>query len=166
MRCLLALLLLLAGPAHAVELWGGVHAGMTIQQVKDVFPEAVPPSKPSVYAGGERQELEAPGPQLSGHPFTVAFVFKGPSLVDVRLKIQSHISYRQAGVLIADIEHALIAKYGAPMEWSHKPGGLMSTTSGQWRSNGILVSFLAQGVGDNPATIQIRYLAPAEASKL
>lgn len=163
---LLIALLSLPLPAIATELWGGAHSGMSVDQVRAVFPEATTPAVPDTFSSGARTELEVSGPELAGQPFRAEFGFRGARLHHVRLAMTSQLSYAQARGVISGIREALISKYGAPVEWVDKPGDLMSNASGTWRSGGLLVHFTVIGIGDNPAVVQILYNEPSDAAKL
>lgn len=163
----LALVLLLASfPAAAGELWRGVHTGMSIDQVRAVFPSATVPVEPGTFSSGARTELEVPGPELAGQPFVAEFGFINGRLHHVRLAMTSAMSYAQARGVISSIREALISKYGPPVDWQDKPGDLINNASGTWRSGAVLVQFTVLGIAENPAVVQILYSEPSDAAKL
>lgn len=167
MRMLLSVLLLVFSfPALAVELWGGAQSGMTIEQVEEKFPEAKRTPDSPTYIDGSSNELVAPAPNLSGQPFRVEFTFLDGKLTDVRLKLDATLSFQDVGPVVSQIRQALVLKYGAPVEWEERLTGIMPKYDGTWRGPGILITVSAMAVGDNPATIQIRYFAPANAQVL
>lgn len=161
MRHLFALLfMLLSAPALATELWGGAHAGMSVEQVEAVFPEASRDVEPSTYANGSTNELTMPGPTLSGFRFRVDFTFHHGKLTDVRLRLDEKRTFDEVGALVQEIRQGLTAKYGAPISWEERLSGVMPKYDGSWRHEGVLIGLHALAVADNPATVQIRYHQP------
>ncbi len=161
MRHLVTLLcLLLASPVMATELWGGAHAGMSVEQVEAVFPAASRDVEPGTYANGSANELTMPGPTLSGFRFRVDFTFHHGKLTDVRLRLDEKRTFDEVGALVQEIRQGLTAKYGAPISWEERLKGVMPKYDGSWRHEGILIDLHALAVGNNPASVQIRYHQP------
>ena len=153
----------------ATELWGGAHAGMTLDEVRAAFPKAGAPLSPGVFAGGRLNLLEAPGPELAGKPFLVEFVFDSGSLDEVLLRLNETMTISETAPVVSVLRSALTSKYGEPVEWVQQPqtGRRYASSRGLWRHDGVLVTLLATNVGDTtPVALVIRYSKPSDASNL
>lgn len=158
--------LLLAAPVFANELWGGARVGMTVDEVAGLFPDASRDVEPGRYANGSANELTAPGPTLSGLRFRVDFTFLDGKLTDVRLVLDEKRTFKEVGVLAAEVRQGLTSKYGAPISWEERLDGVVPKYDGTWRFEGVLIGFHAMAVVDSPASVQIRYHLPANAGAL
>ncbi len=78
-------LFILVQAAHAQQLWTEAEVGMSVEEVRAVFPEAIAPDDPSHLETGDVEKLMMEGPAISGEPFIVRFYFAAEKLSQVTL---------------------------------------------------------------------------------
>jgi hypothetical protein len=145
-------LLLAAGPLQAQLLWPGTTAGMKMEEVQKIFPEAHAPAEPEELPAGRGTELlEMDQVVIADFPFRVGFFFKDGQLVMVALADTGEI-------LMKDFEkfRALLrAKYG--LEYSTTSS---ETLALKWKAvqTVILLTWVPHGHGF--ASLSITYEAP------
>ena len=148
--CVLALLL--AGSLHAQALWPDTRAGMTVEEVQKLFPEAHEPQSPGELPAAHGTELlEIDETVISDHRFRVRFFFNNGRLVHVDL-------FETAEIMMKEFEKfrdLLRAKYG--LEYS--------TTSSvsirlEWHVIKTIIRLQWTPVSRSIATLSISYDAP------
>lgn len=104
-----ALVLVFAGNLRAQALWPGTIAGMTLEEVQKLFPDAHSPANPEPLPGNSVvQLLELDKVVIAEHTFQVRFFFNGEQLVKVSLTEVGDIPAKE----FEKIRDILRAKYG------------------------------------------------------
>lgn len=122
-------LALMAVSASAEVLWQKAETGMTIQQVKTLFPNAVVDDRGGTYVGGSKSLLHIPNYAIGSNNFDVSFIFDNEKLSLVRMQ-QISGSPR---VGFDTMKTLLIQKYGKPMDYNE------STNSLVWVNEGVTI---------------------------
>jgi hypothetical protein len=143
---------LTAGSLHAQTLWPGTTAGMSVEEVKRVFPEAHAPGAENVLAAGRGTELlELDEVAIAGHRFKVGFFFKEGQLVVVTLGEVGEI-------MVKDYEkfRDLLRKaYG--LEYSTRNSESLQLT---WKVAQTVIQLTWMPEGHGYASLTIIYEAP------
>lgn len=144
--------LLLANSVQAQYLWPDTRAGMTLEEVKKLFPEGHAPDEPGelpAHHGTELLTLDEV--EIAGHRFRVRFFFNQERLVHVDLFESGEFTMKE----FEKFRDLLRKKYG--LEYS--------TTSSQsirleWRIMQTIIRLQWTPVARGIATISISYDAP------
>lgn len=96
---LASVLLTSAGAARAQALWGGAEVGMSVDQVRRLYPHAS--ATPGRETDPVPEVLQAPAPPLGGKPTTARFLFRAGGLIAVQLEPRVGAGNTQANVEIA-----------------------------------------------------------------
>lgn len=148
--CLLGLFL--AGPLHAQTLWPGTTAGMSLEEVRKLYPGAHDVEKGATLPGGRGVELLSQDEtEIAGGRFRVAFFFKGERLVRVSLFAIGDVDEKA----FDHFRDLLRAKYNQEY----------STTSGQtiqvrWNAVQTVVLLTWIPMGRDDSSMEISYEAP------
>ena len=142
----------LAGSLPAQALWPDTRAGMTVEEVQKLFPDAREPSTPGELPAAHGTELLELGETvIVDHKFTVRFFFNDGRLVHVDLFETAEMPMKE----FDKFRDLLRAKYG--LEYS--------TTSAQtiqleWHVIKTVIRLQWTPVSRGIATISISYDAP------
>ena len=147
-----ALASLLAGSLPAQTLWPGTAAGMKVEEVQKVFPEAHEPENAAELPAGHGTELlELDQTVIAGHTFRVKFFFHEGQLV--------HVALSETGeILVKDFEKfrdLLRAKYG--LEYSTTSSDSIQL---DWKVIRTVIKLKWTPLRGNLATLSITYEAP------
>ena len=108
----LTVFLSLALPAEAQELWAKTQAGMSVDEVKKIFPDAIQPSS-TTHGHGMERLLTIPNIMIQEKPFRVVFLFRDKQLDRVALYYNGpEQSFGTLMLLYDSILNILRAKYG------------------------------------------------------
>jgi hypothetical protein len=144
--------LLLAGSLRAQLLWPGTTAGMKVEEVQKMFPEAHAPETESILPAERGTELlELDQVLIADYPFKVGFFFKDGQLVMVALADSGEI-------LMKDFEKfrdLLRAKYG--LEYSTTNSETLQLT---WKAVKTVILLTWVPHRRELATLSITYEAP------
>jgi hypothetical protein len=144
--------LVLAGSLHAQALWPDTRAGMTVEEVQKLFPEAHEPQTPGELPAAHGTELlEIDETVIAGHKFVVRFFFNNGRLVHVDL-------FETAETLMKEFEKfrdLLRAKYG--LEYSATSSASIRL---EWHAIQTVIRLQWTPVSRGVATISISYDAP------
>ena len=144
--------LLLAGSLHAQTLWPDTRAGMTVEEVQKLYPEAHEPPTPGELPGAHGTDLlEIAETVIADHKFTVRFFFNDGRLVHVDL-------FESAEMLMKEFDKfrdLLRAKYG--LEYSTTNGESIRL---EWHVIKTIIRLQWTPVGREVATLSISYDAP------
>lgn len=144
--------LLLANSLRAQYLWPDTRAGMTLEEVKKLFPDAHAPDDPGELPGHHGKELlTLDETVIADHRFKVRFFFNEERLVHVDLFESGEFAMKE----FEKFRDILRKKYG--LEYS--------TTSSQsirleWRVLQTIIRLQWTPVAGDIATISISYDAP------
>lgn len=159
LRHIVLFLACLSGTANAVELWNGAEAGMTIEQVQAVIPEASPTPEYKAGSDGSRIGLRADGPTLSGHQFVADFIFVDGKLTFVNLRTKEDVAVLAIRELFDAVKEALLVKYGEPLEVEYVFKG-SADFKATFRGQGTLISLYGVSIGSQQGRVVVRYSAP------
>ena len=122
-------LMLAATPAISQPLWQNIEGGMTVVQVRTLYPDAK--------QRGDRTEIKGYLP-LPDCPSNVHIMHPAGSVSEVRVRGKGSIG----GICSAKIMEALVAKYGAPLtrDITNAETYLENRTL-VWSKDGLLVRF-------------------------
>ena len=144
--------LLLAGPVQAQLLWPGTAAGMTVEEVRKVFPEAHAPDNPLELPMGRGTELLAlDGTVIANHPFKAGFFFKEERLVHVALQDTGEIPMKE----FEKFRDLLRTKYG--LEYSTESSDSLQI---KWKAVQTVILLTWSPRGHGIVTLSITYEAP------
>ncbi|HCG76618.1 TPA: hypothetical protein DEW49_01750 [bacterium] len=130
-------ILLKPGVVKAQSLWGKTKYGMTIEQVKEVVPNAVRPSDPNCLAKDEeiKELLRVDEIILVGDPFRVSFFFKENKLYQISLSLKEKPGKIAAETLFDMLVDALRVKYGKEIAYrKEKVKGILNNWKATWMS--------------------------------
>ncbi len=128
----ISLLLTLSTPAFSQELWQGAETGMSLEQIREKFPNVVEPSGKDADRFGV--SLNIPNYKISLNDFTVRFIFRENGLKSITMDKEGG----SASVGFDSMQKLLKTKYGEPLDSnSDNLGKNMS-----WLSNGTTITLL------------------------
>ncbi len=131
------LLLTLSIPAFSQELWQGAETGMSLEQVREKFPNVVEPSEEDASKYGV--SLNIPNYKVGLNNFIVRFIFREDGLKTITMDKKGG----SASVGFDSMQKLLKTKYGEPLDSnSNNLGKNMS-----WLSNGTTIT-LGQFMGN------------------
>lgn len=159
---LLAVFLSLTLPANAQALWGNTRAGMSVADVKRIFPNAVPPAAPSSTAAETQVLLTIPRLILHQEPYRTAFIFRDHKLEKVTL---SHSEGRSFDRLLSAYAAALASlRTELGQETSHRTerSAIIKNEEHTWFSGDRAVQISLVAFLDATAVLAIRYQAKTE----
>lgn len=143
---------LLAGSLPAQALWPDTRAGLPLEDVRKLFPEAHEADPAAELPAGRGTELlELDQTVIAGHRFTVKFFFKHEQLVAVALTETGEI-------LMKDFEmfrDLLRRKYG--LEYSTTSSESIELT---WKAVQTVIRLKWKPLRPGNATLSITYEAP------
>ena len=148
------LILLNVQVSYADELWKGTQYGMTVKQVKKIFPNAVTPqNQDAIYSGVELLRLD--DVKISNESFVAKFFFSNEKLVQVTLTLDNVSDFYQGKLIFDSLVDSLRAKYGK--ELSLKSSEVLTLLEANWMSNKTNISLLCLEVNETRTTININY---------
>lgn len=156
---LLCVFLLLAVTSHAQTLWQGTRAGMSLEEVKALFP--------STTFEKEKNRLVLEKTEILERAFHVYFYFKGDKLNEVALGLKSAEPKLKAPDLFKRFTEVLRSKYGSELSKSVTPGSFIAMQS-KWLSEGTTIELELTNSINDTVRIGLSYKADIakEADKL
>jgi hypothetical protein len=137
---------------HAQMLWPGTFAGMTVEDVKRVFPDAHAPEAENVLpAGRGTQMLELSEVSIAGQGFKVGFFFKKGQLAVVTLGAAGEIQVKD----FEKFRDILRTNYGH--EYSMRNSEELQV---KWKVAQTTILLTWTPMGHGFATLSIAYEAP------
>ena len=144
--------LLLATSLHAQSLWPDTRAGMSLEEVKKLFPEARTPEDPGELPAAHGTELlRLDETVIADHKFTVRFFFNEGRLVHVDLFESGEFAMKE----FDKFRDLLRQKYG--LEYSTTSSTTMML---EWHVIQTVIRLQWTPVARGIATISISYDAP------
>ena len=150
-------------PADAQELWSRTRAGMTADEVKDIYPDAVPPTDATSAASETKVLLTIPSVKIEDDAYRVAFMFRDEKLDKVSL---SFIETRSFDNLLPVYNAVLTrwrAKYGSEISHRSDRSQLIKNEEHTWFSDGRSVQLSLTSLSGRDAVFAIRYQAKSAA---
>ena len=147
-----ALGLVLAGSLHAQALWPYTRAGMKLEEVQKLFPDAREPVTAAELPANHGTELlELDETVIAGHTFKVKFFFNHEQLVHVALSEDGEIVLKD----FEKFRDLLREKYG--QEYSTTSSASMQVT---WKVIKTVIQLKWTPLDRGTATLAITYEAP------
>jgi len=144
--------------AWAQTLWQNTEYGMTVAQVQQVIPGAIPPEKGDTLGGGEKELLRLSNIELVGKPFDAKFFFKDARLVQVTLTLTEKLAFDRARILVRDpLLEALRAKYGPEMTSQNEGIGSVKGLDVGWMLGRTNISLVLLAIGDKLVILNVTY---------
>lgn len=155
---LTTLLLFVTTQASAQQLWSKAEAGMTVEQVKQAFPEAIVPSDPSTLGSADRPKegLRIRNLDVGGTPFRVKFYFAGGRLDQVTLNYTGESGFNVALSRYRTVNTLLRSKYGPEIDGKSNRGH-MNREEHNYLSGDVNINNLMIGIGDDFTVWNINY---------
>ncbi len=119
------LLAFVASHATAQSLWEGTTYGMSLQEVKALFPTAAPPGNPVSIEDGSEELLRLRTAKFLGRPFGASFFFRNGRLSQVNISLQGLSSKNDVATVFDTVTSALQAKYGQPVNLERRNAPLV-----------------------------------------
>jgi hypothetical protein len=154
--------------AQGQVLWQNTTAGMSVDAVKAVHPNAVATDKPESLATGALALLRLGGIEIASEQFVANFYFLHGKLTQVTLSMAEKKSFSATLLTFESLTLALKARYGAELKRELDAGGLLKRAEAEWLNGRTNISVLAIAVGNNPALLNVNYQTriAQDASKL
>ena len=126
------------------EIWNGACYGMTINDIKRIFPTGVTPQKIDTYDDGARVLFELEEFELVNNIFVVSFVFRSEILVRVQLNLKTRNNKVQSEKVFYSLRQVLTTKYKEEINFNNNDMGEdFIHRQIEWKSpNGINISLL------------------------
>ena len=134
--CLAISLLYIPAFANSQELlWDDARTGMTVDEVRNLYPNAVLLEKPGMFNNGMKELLNIEGLQISNIPLTIRFLFLDKQLRRVMLTVDTESDYSEFDTYVDRLSGLLRVKYGVPFEDTDKIDHTTRTVSHSWKPN-------------------------------
>jgi hypothetical protein len=149
----------IADPIKGLDLWRGAKVGMTVTDVRRLFPLAAPPEKRNTLTGGQVDLLQLPSADLDGRPATAHFYFAGPELVAVELtasgfKPGERISNMALAKAIAD---RYAASYGPGYDCGSRSLGDVDVYECKWLKGRLSIQLWYMDVAGQAPLFYVAY---------
>ena len=153
----LAVLLSLTLPADAQELWVNTQAGMSVAEVRAVFPDAVPPSSAVTSSPGTEVLLAIPSIDFADGSYRVAFFFRDEKLDKVALNYIGKQSFESLLPVYNSVLEVMRGEYGKEISHRSDRSNMIKNEEHTWFSNGRAVQMNMTSFADADAVFAIRY---------
>lgn len=155
---LIVCLMLCAFSAHAQSLWGKTTFGMSMEEVRNAYPEAKEDPSPESLKSGAKSLLTMSGIEIAGRDYTADFYFDQSSqLQQVMLMPTVKLTAAEGKAAIDMLKEGLNSKYGQPSSTTGSPGGLASIQSWTWMSGKSNITLTYIQIGRNEPTVTLVY---------
>jgi len=154
-----AMLLAAPTPANAQDLWGGARAGMTVEQVRRLFPDARPTTTAASAQAQDESLLTIDHTEVAGEPFRVGFVFHRGKLTKVGLVYLGAKPFEALLPLYNTLLERLRAEHGASSTSRSERGMLTNNEEHTWRDERHTIQMSMTSYLDRDAVLAIRYQA-------
>ncbi|UOF14475.1 hypothetical protein IEQ11_22600 [Lysobacter capsici] len=126
----------------AQNLWREAKIGMPLEAIREQFPGATPPLRPTKLRDGSQEALRLSGVSVEDHTFDAMFFFKNKKLVQINLELQEKGTAVFGLQTSRGIRSAFESKYGPPDdEQDYKgPTGPALLQLVSWRSGRTLIT--------------------------
>ena len=109
------------------ELWHGAAVGMTVDEVRALFPGVRPPDRPTKNAYGEDLLLIGKQLQIAGHRRNLEFMFKGGHLVAMDTRVGGDDAPLEiSGDEVRKIYREYTKRYGPPTRCARPDENLLT----------------------------------------
>lgn len=156
---LLAVFLSLTLPASAQELWANTRAGMSVTEVKRIFPNAVAPPSPISSASETEVLLTIPKLIVHDEPYRAAFIFRGEKLEKVSLSHTEERSFDSLFAVYGSVLASLRTELGQETSHRTERSQIIRNEEHTWFSDHRAVQINLVSFLDADAIFAIRYHA-------
>jgi hypothetical protein len=153
----LAIFLSLILPAEAQELWANTQAGMSVDQVKEIFPNAVPPESPVSSASETDMLLTIPSVTFADETYRVAFFFRDEKLDKVALSYVGKQSFESLLPVYNSVLAVMHDEHGKEVSHRSDRSNMIKNEEHTWFSDGRAVQMNMTSFEDADAVFAIRY---------
>jgi hypothetical protein len=94
------------------NIWNGACYGMSLDNIKKIFPTGFIPKKIDVYDDGARSLFKLEEFELVNNIFEVSFIFRSEKLIRVQLNLKSHNNKVHCEEVFYNLNQVLTKKYG------------------------------------------------------
>lgn len=160
MKLILSFLMLAIAPlAQAQSLWGNTSAGMSVDDFRHAYPEAVEINHEPTRRGGTSDYLQLQNINIADQSFTASFFFREHLLDTVVLQPNTKDPALMSA-LADTLRDALTQKYGAASGQREIHGDFANGKVWTWSKDGTTVSLELLSIS-KPISLQVRYDAKA-----
>lgn len=169
------IIVITSGQTYATNLWDKASFGMTINEVKKIYPDAMYYKKPETMGTKEQKIrckniLKFDHVNVGGYDFTSNFCFRNNKLQQILLVINGKMNADQGLFAYEHVRSALLKKYGnsylEKTTYYHFPSGYQALSKSQSRvltwlkSNDVQIKLLFFIVTEDMININIVYQNP------
>lgn len=153
----LAVFLSLILPAEAQELWANTQAGMSVDQVKEIFPNAVPPESPVSSAPETDMLLTIPSVEFVDETYRVAFFFRDEKLDKVALTYIGKQNFESLLPVYNSVLAVLRGEHDKEISHRSDRSNTIKNEEHTWFADGRAVQMNMTSFADADAVFAIRY---------
>lgn len=146
-----------ARPALAQTLWQNTRVGMSVAEVKGLFPNAEPGNRERLYTGAA-DELRIRDYEIAGEPFGIDFYFAEDKLQEVVLQAQ-HVKSRDRRSNLdtyGKLVDLLTEKYGRP-NGCQTARNITWFQGCEWNGPHSKIDIVYVDIGGQPIVLSIYY---------
>jgi hypothetical protein len=132
--------------ASAQQLLDRARVGMTLNEVKKLYPKAKATRNPSPFVNGAKALLEVSEVAFEGKAYRLELVFLEEKLYQLHFVRDLQVPVAQAEGEHAELAKRFTRRYGAPTETDAKRSSKSSLLSGAWERDGVAISVLSSWV--------------------
>ncbi|MDR1326254.1 MAG: hypothetical protein LBK00_09495 [Treponema sp.] len=153
---LFVVLLVLGHCGYSQTLWQNAQYGMTVEQIKGVYPHTVSVMEGNFAEDGSKELLKIGEVMISYEPFSVSFFFKSNKLTCVKLSPNDEYTKAQCERVYGILKRSLTVKYGNSISAGAASGWNLRKEHNTWLSDGVEI-FLSQEFIDNRTILELFY---------
>lgn len=158
---LLIVLLAQVPAAQAQELWALTRAGMSVADVKKLYPAATAPSLPAPQRSAVRVLLAIPEYTFEDEAYRVAFFFRGDKLEKVVLNYLHDTNFEELAPVYASVLQRLRSRYGKEASSRSDRSPTIKNEEHTWLLERTNVQMNMTSFVDGKALFAIRYQTKA-----
>ena len=153
----LAVFISLMVPAHAQELWANTRAGMSVDEVRKVLPDAMPPTAPATSPSERDVLLTIPRTNFADQSYRVAFFFRDEKLDKVVLNFIGKKSFDDLLPAYNSVVDVLRADYGKEVSHRTERSNTIKNEEHTWLTDECAVQTNMTSFLEADAVFAIRY---------
>ena len=148
-----------AAPTEGLSLWRGAQVGMSMAQVRALFPAAVSAPKTGGGSGADREGLRLPNVDLGGSQATARLFFRDDELISVEVTLNRVASgHTEANErLAASIARNLTQQYGSSYDCGDQNFWQVSTFRCKWIDGRLSIQLWYMDVAGQAPTLYVSY---------
>lgn len=153
---MILVLTLFQASAYGQAFWGGTEYGMSVEQVKRLYPQVVVPEKPKKLENGSSELLRLVGLDIGHEKFDAHFLFKDMKLSQVTLALKNRRNFTTSLLIFDNFADAFRSKFGKEIKLDVNRGNV-SSADAIWMTGRTNIQIYVIGVGDGPSVFNINY---------